>query len=140
MRVRSLPAERQKKIRHLLSQIPAVNRPAVDHHKAIVDIEFAPSLRARFVTEAEQFQISATWYDFVDYVPAAQAVPLINDRPNALSQSHHAISIGQRPSFASLCQPGRNRALAPVTGIDVLLSHQPADIKDHFAAESALQR
>src|SRR5437870_1015769 len=132
-------AERQKKICHVLSQIPTVNRSAIHHNKAILEIEFAPSLRARFVTKPEQFQISTAWHHFVDYIPAAQAFPLINDRPDAFSKSHHTVSAAQRSPFERLCKPRRNRAFAPVTGVHVLLSHQPADIKNHFDAEPALQ-
>src|SRR3989442_14581050 len=107
MRIRFSLAERQKEIRHILSQVPAINRSAVDHNKTIFEIEFAPSLRARFVREPEQFQISAAWHHFVSYLATAQAFPLINDRPDTFSQGHHPIGVAQRVPLERLCEPRR---------------------------------
>src|SRR5437870_1851148 len=112
MRVRFSLAEGQKKIRHVLSQIPAVNRSAIHHNETIFEIEFSPPLCARFVTEPEQLQISAARHDFMDYIPAAQAFPLTNDRPNAFSQGHDAIRRRQRATLHTLCYSIRKRAFA----------------------------
>src|SRR6266550_2623542 len=138
MRIGFSLAERQKKISHILSEVPAINRSAVDDNKTIFEIKLAPSLRARFVREPEQFQISAAWHHFVSYLATVQTFPLINDRPDTFSQGHHSIGATQRSPFERLCKPDCDRAFAPVTGVHIFLSHQPADIKDHFDPEPAL--
>src|SRR6476661_5563716 len=70
---------------------------------------------------------------------AAQSLPLLDYRPNALSECNDTVSSSENPSLHRFSEPVRQAAFAPVSGVDILLSHQPAQVEDHLDTETTFQ-
>src|SRR6185369_10112452 len=118
MRPRIPPHKVRKKIRHLLSQIPTSERPAVNERELIRQSKLLPPPHPVRWIETETVKIYATRNNHVVWRAAAQPFPLANDRPDPLRQRHDPVSRGQNLPFSALRDAIRQTVFAPVFRVD----------------------
>src|SRR4051794_18029638 len=83
--------ETGKEIRHAFSQIPTVERSAVDHRQPIPDPQLTATARPFVRAKLEQRKIHAARDYFMMYRSTAQPVPLSDDGPDSLGQRYDTV-------------------------------------------------
>src|SRR5436190_21051856 len=99
MRLAPLCLRRDEKVAHLLSQVPAIDRAAVDDHKTIAESQLSSPPCSLIFVKAKEFEINAAGNDFVNHCAVLQRRPLFHDRPDSLGERHYSIRRRQRASL-----------------------------------------
>src|SRR2546421_11906719 len=99
MRVGFLPLNRDKEVRHLFRQIPAIDRAAVDDHKTIAESQLSSPPSSLIFVKAKEVEVGAAGNDFVNHFTILQHRPLSHDRPDSLGERHYSIRRRQRASL-----------------------------------------
>jgi hypothetical protein len=77
-----LRAQSYKEVAHLFSQIPTIDRPAVNNDESIFSAEFLTTFRAGRRIETKYFEVSTTRDHGVRHVAPAQTVPILDHIPD----------------------------------------------------------
>src|SRR5215213_11380203 len=128
-----------KEVDHLLSQIPAVERTAVNNRKLISQSQLVATTLAINVAKLEQRKIRATRDHFVMHRAATQSLPFFDDGPDTLGHCHDAIRCRENAALGRLGQTIWQTTFAPVFRVNILLGHQPSQVEDHLRAETSLK-
>src|SRR5688572_12199719 len=102
--VRSFFCEDSKKLGHLTSKVPAIDRATVNNDKAIAETQLRSPIRTMLRAEFEHLQICATRNYLVIDMAADEPGPLPYDGPDPFSKGDQTVRSGQRPAFHRLCQ------------------------------------
>src|SRR5437016_13291212 len=103
MRVRFSPQQRGEQVCHLRSEIPTIDRAAIDNHKLILEAQLLASTLTIWFAELKQIEANTTWHHLMGHVPTSQSVPGIDDWPNFFRQSHNSISSCKCPALHRFC-------------------------------------
>src|SRR5687767_1936294 len=110
MRITIVLQDSSEKVDHLLSQIPAVERTAVNKRKSITEAQLRSPPRALFFAKLEEGKIHATRNDLMMHRSTAQPFPFPDDGPYSFSQRDNCVGRSEYAPLSRLRDAIRNAA------------------------------